>query len=59
MFSLGRDIRLAPAQAGDPLNYFVYSYAELDGKPFEDIKSDYSFRDTAAPAPVSHGTGAN
>ncbi|HXU19179.1 MAG TPA: transglutaminase domain-containing protein [Verrucomicrobiae bacterium] len=59
MFSLGRDIRLSPAQAGDPLNYFVYSYAELDGKPFEDLKSDYSFRDTAAPAPVSHGAGAN
>lgn len=45
MFSLGRDIRLDPAQAGDPLNYFVYPYAEVDGKPFANLKSDLSFRD--------------
>src|SRR5262249_24753934 len=29
MFTMGRDIRLKPAQKGDPLNYFVYPYAEL------------------------------
>ena len=45
MFSLGRDIRLRPAQRGEPLNYFVYPYAELDGKPFAAIKSDYAFQD--------------
>lgn len=48
MFSLGRDIRLNPAQTGEPLNYFVYPYAEVDGKPFTDLKDDYSFRDDAA-----------
>jgi len=31
-FSKGRDVVLTPAQKGDPLNYFVYPYAELDGK---------------------------
>lgn len=50
MFSLGRDIRLNPAQSGEPLNYFVYPYAEVDGQPFTDLKNDYSFRDDAAPA---------
>ena len=29
----GRDIILSPRQAGEPLNYFVFPYAEADGKP--------------------------
>lgn len=45
MFSLGRDIRLEPAPADGPLNYFVYPYAELDGKPFAALKHEFSFRD--------------
>ena len=48
MFSMGRDIRLKPPQKGDPLNYFVYPYAELDGKPFTDLKNEYTFRDDPA-----------
>lgn len=58
MFSLGRDIRLVPAQAGEPLNYFVYPYAELDRKPFAGIRSSYSFTDepsASAPAPQAEG----
>lgn len=31
--SRGRDVRLEPPQQSDPLNYFVYPYAEADGKP--------------------------
>lgn len=49
MMTLGRDIRLHPSQAGGPLNYSVYPYAELDGKPFTELKNDYSFRDDPAP----------
>jgi transglutaminase-like putative cysteine protease len=45
MFSLGRDIRLSPPQSGALLNYFVYPYAELDGKPYAGVKSEFSFRD--------------
>jgi transglutaminase-like putative cysteine protease len=30
--SKGRDVALAPRQKGEPLNYFVYPYAEIDGK---------------------------
>src|SRR5262249_7431791 len=32
--SLGRDITLSPKQAGEPLNYFIYPYVEIDGKPY-------------------------
>jgi len=49
MFTLGRDIRLKPGQKGDSLNYFVYPYAELDGKPFEGLKNEFSFRDDPKP----------
>jgi Transglutaminase-like superfamily len=43
-FTIGRDIRLIPPQQGDPLNYFIYPYAELDGKPFA-VESKFSFKD--------------
>ena len=52
MFSLGRDIRLIPPPAAGPLNYFVYPYAELDGKPFAGLHRQFSFRDDAAPRPA-------
>jgi transglutaminase-like putative cysteine protease len=45
-FTVGRDIRLNPPQQGDPLNYFVYPYAEVDGKPFA-LESKFSFQDRA------------
>ncbi len=44
--SRGRDVMLEPRQQGDPLNYFVYPYAEADGKPFSAIASEVSYRDT-------------
>jgi transglutaminase-like putative cysteine protease len=46
-FTIGRDIRLDPLQKGDPLNYFIYPYAELDGKPFA-VESRFSFQDRTA-----------
>jgi transglutaminase-like putative cysteine protease len=42
--STGRDITLAPEQAGPPLNYFLNPYAEADGKPVKAEKT-WSFRD--------------
>lgn len=35
-FGTGRDIRLNPPQAGGSLNYFMYPYAEADGKPLNE-----------------------
>jgi transglutaminase-like putative cysteine protease len=43
-FSVGRDVRLDPPQQGEPLNYFIYPYAEVDGKTFA-LKSEFSFQD--------------
>jgi transglutaminase-like putative cysteine protease len=43
--SVGRDLVLAPRQAGEPLNYFVYPYVEIDGKPYSGITRKFAFRD--------------
>ena len=43
-FSVGRDIRLDPPQQGEPLNYFIYPYAEVDGRPLA-LESKFSFQD--------------
>lgn len=41
-FSRGRDLILTPRQQGDPLNYFIYPYVEVDGKPYQNVQ--YKFR---------------
>jgi uncharacterized protein (TIGR03000 family) len=47
MFSTGRDIDLVPRQAGPALNYFIYPYAEVEGKalPREQVKTSFSYSD--------------
>ena len=45
-FTRGRDLTLVPKQAGAPLNYFVYPYAEADGQPLE-VAHTYTFADVA------------
>ena len=45
-FSKGRDIILAPRQNGEPLNYFVYPYAEVDGKTFAAPELVVTYRDS-------------
>jgi transglutaminase-like putative cysteine protease len=42
-FTLGRDLVLAPPQKGEPLNYFIYPYAEIDGRPTE-LQKSFHFR---------------
>lgn len=46
-FSMGRDIDLVPKQEGPALNYFVYPYVEVDGKPWpkEKIELQFSYAD--------------
>ncbi|MFL5244989.1 MAG: transglutaminase-like domain-containing protein [Gemmataceae bacterium] len=46
-FSTGRDIDLVPKQDGKPLNFFIYPYVEVDGKPYaaEKIKKKFTFED--------------
>ena len=47
-FSLGRDLVLSPPQAGEPLNYFIYPYAESDGQPVKGLTTHFAFRDVAS-----------
>ena len=44
-FSTGRDIILSPKQDGPALNYFVYPYVEIDGKPYDHIEKHFSFEE--------------
>jgi transglutaminase-like putative cysteine protease len=46
-FTYGRDIRLSSEQMGDPLNYFIYPYAEVNGLPVKSLQTHFSFRDAA------------
>ena len=46
-FTRGRDLVLTPKQAGPPLNYFVYPYAEADGQPLDNVERMYTFEDVA------------
>jgi len=48
-FTRGRDLKLTPGQTADPLNYFVYPYAEADGKPIDDLDHTFSWKDQTAP----------
>jgi transglutaminase-like putative cysteine protease len=48
--SKGRDVVLTPKQQGAPLNYFVYPYAEVDGKAYTSMETSCSFKDLAAVA---------
>jgi transglutaminase-like putative cysteine protease len=44
-FSRGRNLTVSPAQQGPALNYFIYPYAEVDGKPHETIDRKLTFAD--------------
>ncbi|MGA7080178.1 MAG: transglutaminase-like domain-containing protein [Terriglobales bacterium] len=44
-FTQGRDLKLAPAQDGPPLNYSVYPYVEIGGKEYPNVSIAFSFAD--------------
>jgi transglutaminase-like putative cysteine protease len=48
-FSTGRDLTLVPKQDGPPLNYFVYPYAEADGKPYpaDKVQRHFTYQDVS------------
>jgi transglutaminase-like putative cysteine protease len=54
-FTYGRDIRLSPDQKGDPLNYFIYPYAEANGQPVKNPQTHFSFRDISDAKQASAG----
>ena len=54
-FTTGRDLVLVPRQQGQPLNFLIYPYVEVDGKPLpkEQIKNRFEFATPGAPAPMA------
>lgn len=55
-FTTGRDLKLSPAQAGPPVNYFVYPYVEVGGKEYANVSVDFSFKDVSATAANKSGS---
>ena len=52
-FTIGRDIDLVPQQDGDPLNYFVYPYIEVDGRlwPPKNVQLSFAYADEESAEP--------
>ena len=44
-FTRGRDLELKPKQAAEPLNFFIYPYAEADGKPLAAVDRKIAYHD--------------
>jgi hypothetical protein len=44
-FTMGRDLELKPRQSGEPVNFLIYPYAEVDDKPLrkEQIKNQFEY----------------
>jgi len=53
-FTMGRDLVLSPPQSGEPLNYFVYPYVEINGKKYENVSNRFSFADVASSVGMSN-----
>ena len=47
-FTSGRDIRL-PGMQGEPLNYAIYPYAEVDGKVHTAMETEYLYANVDSP----------
>jgi transglutaminase-like putative cysteine protease len=43
-FTAGRDLLLEPPQAGDVVNYFIYPYAEVEGRAIARVPAAIHFR---------------
>jgi transglutaminase-like putative cysteine protease len=49
-FTTGRDLVLNPRQTGEPLNYFIYPYVEVNGQPYDKVTKIFQYRDQGASA---------
>jgi hypothetical protein len=49
LFSTGRDLTLEPRQGGEPVNFLVYPYVEVDGKPLkqDEIEKHFAYKNVA------------
>ncbi len=55
MFTYARDIRLSQEQKGEPLNYFIYPYAESNGQPIKGLTTHFASRDLSPPGCKNSG----
>jgi hypothetical protein len=44
-FTIGRDLELVPKQQAGPVNFLVYPYAEVDGKPHSFFRKAFKYSD--------------
>jgi transglutaminase-like putative cysteine protease len=51
--TVGRDLTLSPKQDGEPLNYFVYPYVEVNGKSYANVSNHFSFEDAGVNTEVT------
>ncbi len=51
LFTYGGDIPLSTEQKGEPISYFIYPYAEIDGQVGTDLKTHFTFRDLSSSRP--------
>ncbi len=49
-FSTGRDLELVPRQDGPPVNFLIYPYVEVEGKPYpaDKVQKHFAYRDVPA-----------
>jgi transglutaminase-like putative cysteine protease len=47
--SRGRHLTLSPPQKGGPINFFIYPYAEADGKPLTTVEREFRYSDVTDP----------
>jgi transglutaminase-like putative cysteine protease len=55
-FSVGRDLVLEPRQDGPPLNFLIYPYAEVDGRPLgpDNVELMFSYSKQTAARRTKH-----
>jgi transglutaminase-like putative cysteine protease len=49
MFTMERDLELAPQQAAGPVNFLIYPYVEVEGTPHAPQRRKFTFADVSAP----------
>lgn len=54
-FTVGRDLKLDPPPCAETLNYFIYPYAEGDGKAITPVSIRLEYRNKPAPAGTANG----
>jgi len=52
---MGRDLVLKPRQQGEPLNFLIYPYVEVDGKPLPAAQIKNRFKYATGDAPLLTG----